>query len=56
MSTSPRGGERELVQEHHDSDASVGNEPFGDADTRVSRIYGGTSEVRKTIIAKDLGR
>ncbi|WP_028660540.1 acyl-CoA dehydrogenase family protein [Nocardioides insulae] len=25
------------------------------ADTRVSRIYGGTSEVMKTIIAKDLG-
>ncbi|OPX13806.1 acyl-CoA dehydrogenase family protein, partial [Gordonia sp. i37] len=25
------------------------------ADTRVSRIYGGTNEVMKTIIAKDLG-
>ncbi|MEV6195469.1 acyl-CoA dehydrogenase family protein [Streptomyces sp. NPDC051920] len=25
------------------------------ADTRVSRIYGGTSEVMKTVIAKDLG-
>jgi alkylation response protein AidB-like acyl-CoA dehydrogenase len=25
------------------------------ADTRVSRIYGGTNEVQKTIIAKDLG-
>ena len=25
------------------------------ADTRVSRIYGGTSEVMKTIIAKSLG-
>ena len=25
------------------------------ADTRVSRIYGGTSEVMKTIVAKDLG-
>jgi alkylation response protein AidB-like acyl-CoA dehydrogenase len=25
------------------------------ADTRVQRIYGGTSEVMKTIIAKDLG-
>ncbi len=25
------------------------------ADTRVTRIYGGTSEVMKTIIAKDLG-
>ena len=25
------------------------------ADTRVSRIYGGTSEVMKTIIAKDIG-
>jgi alkylation response protein AidB-like acyl-CoA dehydrogenase len=25
------------------------------ADTRVSRIYGGTSEVMKTIIAKDMG-
>ena len=25
------------------------------ADTRVNRIYGGTSEVMKTIIAKDLG-
>ena len=24
-------------------------------DTRVSRIYGGTSEVMKTIIARDLG-
>jgi alkylation response protein AidB-like acyl-CoA dehydrogenase len=25
------------------------------AKTRVTRIYGGTSEVMKTIIAKDLG-
>jgi acyl-CoA dehydrogenase len=25
------------------------------ADARVTRIYGGTSEVIKTIIAKDLG-
>ena len=25
------------------------------ADIRVNRIYGGTSEVMKTIIAKDLG-
>jgi len=25
------------------------------ADTRVSRIYGGTSEMMKTIIAKSLG-
>ena len=25
------------------------------ADTRVSRIYGGTNEVQKTVIAKDLG-
>jgi alkylation response protein AidB-like acyl-CoA dehydrogenase len=25
------------------------------SDTRVSRIYGGTSEVMKTIIAKSLG-
>ena len=25
------------------------------ADTRVNRIYAGTSEVMKTIIAKDLG-
>ncbi len=25
------------------------------ADTRVTRIYGGTSEVMKSIIAKDLG-
>ena len=25
------------------------------ADTRVTRIYGGTSEVMKTIIAKDMG-
>ena len=25
------------------------------ADTRVTRIYGGTNEVMKTIIAKDLG-
>jgi acyl-CoA dehydrogenase len=25
------------------------------ADNRVNRIYGGTSEVMKTIIAKDMG-
>jgi alkylation response protein AidB-like acyl-CoA dehydrogenase len=25
------------------------------ADTRVNRIYGGTSEVQKSIIAKDMG-
>jgi alkylation response protein AidB-like acyl-CoA dehydrogenase len=36
-------------------DATPDRRPGLYADTRVQRIHGGTSEVMKTIIAKDLG-